>query len=393
MGSPIRVLHVVVNMNRGGAETLIMNLYRNIDRSKIQFDFLTCNEGVFDQEILDLGGKIHRIPYITDGGHFHYIKNLNQFFKVNNQYKIVHSHMDKMSGFVLRAAKKAGIPVRIAHSHSTRSEGKYLKRMYKWYAGRNIVKDSTHLIACSKTAAEWLFSKDLDNIYYLKNGIDTERFEFSMETRNHVRNELNIPNDCLVIGHVGSFTQPKNHHFLLDIFSELYKMNKNSLLVLAGDGPLKSMIEVKVKELNLKENVKFLGTRSDIHKLLQALDVFVFPSLYEGLPVTLIEAQAIGLPCIIADHITKEVDMGVELISYQSVNNSSIEWANSVLLNNSRNNKVLNAIKRNGFDIREGVNWLESFYIDTINTLRNKSDFQRKKGSANVSNIMSYKSR
>ncbi|MBO1512352.1 glycosyltransferase family 1 protein [Metabacillus sp. BG109] len=389
MGRPIRVLHVVVNMNRGGAETLIMNLYRNIDRSKIQFDFLICKEGVFDQEILDLGGKIHRIPYITDGGHFHYIKNLNQFFKTNNDYKIVHSHMDKMSGFVLKAAKKGGIPVRIAHSHSTRSEGKYLKRIYKWYSGRNIVKDSTHLIACSKPAADWLFKKKMNEVNYIKNGVDPEKFGFSLKNRIHVRKELNIPNDCLVIGHVGSFTQPKNHLFLLEIFREFNKKNNNSVLVLVGSGQLRDLIENKIKELNLEDKIKILGIRSDIHRILQAFDVFIFPSLYEGLPVTLIEAQTTGLPCIIADHITKEVDIGAGLISYISIKNSPSEWSNVVLRNKVRNIKSLEALKKSGFDIREVVKWLEVFYIQ--NGL--KKDFFQIKESRNVSNIMLHKSR
>lgn len=161
MGSPLRILHVVVNMNRGGAETLLMNLYRNIDRTKIQFDFLTCKPGVFDDEIIELGGKIQRISYISDVGHFRYMKELETFFVNNNYYSIVHCHMDKMSGLVLKAANKAGVPTRISHSHNTQSEGSLVAKLYKWYAGQSIFLNSTNFFACSGEAAKWLFPKSV----------------------------------------------------------------------------------------------------------------------------------------------------------------------------------------------------------------------------------------
>jgi len=308
MGSPIRVLHAVVNMNRGGAETLIMNLYRNIDLSKIQFDFLTSKEGVFDQEIIEMGGRIHRIPYITDGGHKNYIRHLDQFFKENAHYNIVHSHMDKMSGFVLRAAKKAGVPTRIAHSHNTQSEGGLAAKIYKSYAGSQIPKVSTHYLACSNVAAKWLFKRKASSSTLLKNGIDINKFSFSKAIRDQMRDDLGIETGELVVGHIGRFNHQKNHSFLIDIFKELLRTVPNAVLILAGDGPLRSVIEEKVKHLNLENKVQFLGIRSDVEFLLQAFDVFVFPSLHEGLPITLIEAQASGLPCVISDVISGEVD-------------------------------------------------------------------------------------
>lgn len=368
MGSPIRVLHVVVNMNRGGAETLIMNLYRNIDRSKIQFDFLTCNEGVFDQEILDLGGKIHRIPYITDGGHFHYIKNLNQFFKVNNQFKIVHSHMDKMSGFVLRAAKKAGIPVRIAHSHNTESEGGFAAKLYKSYAGSNIEKSATHFLACSKLAAEWLFKNKADSSKLLKNGIETDKFTFSKNVRDQIRDELGVEHDSLVLGHVGRFNHQKNHTFLIDIFNELNKMEPKSYLVLAGDGTLRSDIEEKVKKLRLEEKVKFLGVRSDINRLLQAFDLFVFPSFHEGLPVTLIEAQGAGLPCLISEKITEEVDMRMDLVKFLPIDNKNV-WVEEIRKISAKDvsrNISKQALFEQGYDIKNTANFINDFYMEMV---------------------------
>ncbi|MBS2969661.1 glycosyltransferase family 1 protein [Metabacillus sp. KIGAM252] len=365
MGSPVRVLHTVVNMNRGGAETLIMNLYRNMDRSKVQFDFLTCKEGVFDDEIRELGGTIHRIPYITDGGHFRYIRSLNAFFSQNRHYKIVHSHLDKMSGFVMQAAKKYGIPVRIAHSHNTQSEGNFLAKTYKDYAGRLIHPSSTHLFSCSQAAAEWLFGDRGRVSILLKNGIDSEQFKHSSSTRNRIRLELGITNQY-VIGHVGRFNLQKNHNFLIDVFNECSKNFTDLHLVLAGDGPLRNEMEQKVKNLNLSEKVSFLGIRSDIHHLLQAFDLFAFPSLHEGLPVTLVEAQGAGLPCIISDKITREADMGIDLITYLPISQKE-DWAAKIpkiLLETKQRNIPQDALASNGYDIRNTSKWAQGFYLE-----------------------------
>jgi len=365
MGSPVRVLHVVVNMNRGGAETLIMNLYRNIDRSKIQFDFLTCKEGVFDQEILDLGGKIHRIPYITDGGHFHYIKNLKQFFKENNHYRIVHSHMDKMSGFVLNAALKAGIPIRIAHSHSTQSEGSVTEKVYKSYAGSYIFGSASHLLACSTEAAKWLFSKQSMNAIILKNGIDVEKFKFSPSIRSQVRNQLQIDDETFVIGHVGRFYETKNHSFLIDIFANVIRYQSNSKLILAGDGPLRKKIEGKVEELGLVDKVIFTGVYDKINELLQSFDIFVFPSIFEGFGIAVLEAQGSGLPCIISDTMSDEVDLGINLIDTLSLENKDL-WVEKVVnlynIKNDRKNNCQAIIKR-GYDITSIAKSVSDFYM------------------------------
>lgn len=365
MGGPIRVLHAVVNMNRGGAETLIMNLYRNMDRSKVQFDFLTCKPGAFDDEITEMGGRIHRIPYITDGGHRNYINHLDQFFNENSQYKIVHAHMDKMSGFILRAAKKAGVPTRIAHSHNTQSEGGIAAKVYKSYAGSKISKASTHYLACSKVAANWLFKSKASSSTILKNGIELNKFAFSQAIRDHVRTDLRIEINTLAIGHIGRFNHQKNHIFLIDIFNELLKTVPNAVLILVGVGPLRSSIEEKVKGLNIENKVQFLGSRSDVEFLLQAFDLFVFPSLHEGLPVTLVEAQASGLPCIISDNISSEVDMDINLIKYASNTNMS-EWIKKIQetrkLKINRNINFKN-LSDKGYDIQHSSQWTKEYYL------------------------------
>lgn len=363
MGDPIRVLHAVVNMNRGGAETLLMNLYRNIDREKVQFDFLTCKEGDFDREITEMGGIIHRTPYVTEKGHFGYVKALNHFFSTHKEYVIVHSHMDKMSGIVLREAKKNNVPIRIAHSHNTSSEGGTAARLYKWYAGRTVLSSATHLLACSQAAANWLFKGKVGQAVILKNGIEADKYRFCSEARQRIRKELDLT-DQKIIGHVGRFNHQKNHTFLIDIFSKLHQSMPETRLVLAGDGPLKPKIEQKVKNLNLEKKVIFTGVRSDINHLLQAFDLFLFPSLHEGLPVTLIEAQGAGLPCVISNEITKEADMGMGLMSYVPLG-STERWIEEIkkALNLPKEREEANRfLTEKGYDIKTSAAWTQGFY-------------------------------
>jgi glycosyltransferase involved in cell wall biosynthesis len=365
VGSPIRVLHVVVNMNRGGAETLLMNLYRNIDRTKIQFDFLTCKEGIFDGEISDLGGKVYRIPYVTEVGHFQYGKILEEFFKSQLEYKIVHSHLDKMSGLVLKAAKKAGIPVRISHSHNTSSEGNMAAKLYKGYIGQMINSNATFYYACSQVAGEWLFKGRAKSASILKNGIDIDHFKYSPQTRREIRKELHLSENDIVFGHVGRFAHQKNHEFLIDVFAEFCKGENDSILLLVGDGPLREEIEKKTFDLKINNKVKFLGVRSDIPRILQALDLFMFPSLHEGLPVSLIEAQGAGLPCFISDQVSKEVDMGLNLVQFLPLNNKSL-WIERIkkrlsILDSRELN--LEPLKQKGYNIKDSASQLEKFYL------------------------------
>lgn len=364
----IRVLHVVVNMNRGGAETLLMNLYRKIDREKVQFDFLTCKAGAFDEEIVRLGGRVHRIPYVTDVGHMRFKKRVENFLLKNDQYKIVHSHMDKMSGIVLRSAQQANVPVRIAHSHNTESEGGFLTKAYKWYAGRLILPSATHLYACSQAAAKWLFHHQSEKAFIFKNGIDMSTFEHSPDVRQEVRKELEISNDTLVLGHVGRFSSQKNHLFLLDAFAKVNQREPNSLLLLAGDGPLKPAIMKRIKELKVENKVKLLGVREDIERLLQAFDQFIFPSHHEGLPVTLIEAQGAGLPCIISRNITKEVDMGTGLVHYLPITNATL-WGEKILhiaMKKQARKVPQSALRERGYDIKKTAKTAQKAYSSLL---------------------------
>jgi glycosyltransferase involved in cell wall biosynthesis len=371
MNNPIRILHIAAGMNSGGAEKFIMNVYRNIDRSKVQFDFLVHKneKGDFEQEIEDLGGKIYRIPYITEVGHLKYYKALEEFFKDHCSYSIVHAHMDYMSGLVLKAADKTGIPVRIAHSHNTKGGGSILDRIYKRCIAMMICSSATHLLASSQQSARRLFGDQAGRVTVVKNGIKADDFAFNKDVRNMVRTQLGIRKDAFVVGNVGGFHAQKNHYFLIDVFSEVVKKNPDSLLLLEGEGPLRESIKEKVQGLNLNDYVKFLGSRSDIHELLQAMDIFVSPSQYEEFPLTLVQAQGSGLKCIVSDKSCEDVDIGAKLLSFIKPDESTEMWADGVLLDYERLNYVERYLKRSGCDIAYTAKDIEKYYKKCISDI------------------------
>jgi glycosyltransferase involved in cell wall biosynthesis len=361
-----RILHVVVNLNRGGAETLLMNLYRNVDRSRVQFDFLTCKPGVFDEEIVALGGVIHRIPYLTEVGHRGFVRALRVFFRDHPDYTIVHSHLDKMSGIVLTAARREGVQVRIAHSHNTASEGGAPARLYKWAVGLLIRRSATHKMACSQAAAEWLFPRRTADALVLHNGIEIDRFQHRQEVREEVRRELAIPADTFVIGHVGRFAPVKNHSYLLELYRRFRAEHPAALLLLSGDGPLLAQMQEQAARAGLTgEHVRFLGSRSDVDHLLQAMDVFVFPSLHEGLPVVLIEAQGAALPCLVSTAVSPESDLGLSLVRQLPLADQT-HWLRELQqLAASRKPRTTQAmsIAAAGYDIRQTASWLTGYYL------------------------------
>lgn len=357
----IRILHIVTHMNRGGLETMIMNYYRNIDRSLVQFDFLVhrFDQADYDEEIIALGGKIYRLPNLNPFNK-KYINCLNEFFKEHKEYKIVHCHLDCMSAIPLEAAKRNNVPVRIAHSHNS-NQTKDLKYPLKLYYKNKISKYATHLFACSREAGKWMFNTNQFSV--LPNAIDTKLYSFNEDKRNKIRNELQL-NNQLVVGHVGRFNSVKNHTFIIDIFNELHKIVPDSYLLLAGTGDLITEIKDKVNKLKLSDNVKFLGLRADIPDLMQSMDVFVFPSLYEGLPVTLIEAQASGLPCIISDKVPIECRK-TDLVQQISLEKSAKQWAEVLLkVSKSERRNTYDEIVSSGFDIRSNATKLQEYYIN-----------------------------
>lgn len=361
---PIRVLHIVTYMGRGGLETMIMNYYRNIDRNRVQFDFLVHRdfEADYDEEIKELGGKIYRLPPLNPLSK-EYLSKLDSFFKEHKEYKIVHSHIDCMSAIPLKYAKLNGVPIRIAHSHNS-SQAKNLKYLLKLFYKTKISKYANNLFACSNDAGRWMFGENAD-FTVLNNAIDTEKYLFNNNMAQKVRKKLKITNESLVIGHVGSLWISKNHSFIVDIFVEILKKRINSVLLLVGEGPLRQSIEKKVHSLGITDKVIFTGSRADVNELLQAMDVFLFPSLYEGLPVSMVEAQASGLPCLISDKVPIECKK-TDLVYQMNLSDSPDKWAEKIEeLSKIERRNTYEEIKKSGFDVKSNAEKLENFYLDT----------------------------
>ena len=364
---PIRIAHIVGKWLGGGVEAVIMNYYSHIDRDKVQFDLICDNDStdIPYEEIEKLGGKVILIPPYQKV--FKYIKELKRVLK-EGEYKIVHSHINTLSVFPLYAAKKAGVPVRIAHSHSTTNKKEWKKNLMK-LALRPFAKTfATDYFACSELAGRWLFGDktfDEGKVYVLNNAIDLDKFKYDEKIRKEKRKELKIKDDTIVIGHIGRFVEQKNHRGLIDIFNEIHKINNNTILLLAGQGPLMEEMKEKVKSLDLEKNVKFLGQRSDANELYQAFDVFLLPSLYEGLPVVGVEAQAAGLLCILSDDMTKETKV-LETTEFLSLSATPTVWANILLqsLEKYKRKDTLNEITKNGFNIQEEAHKLDEKYIE-----------------------------
>lgn len=324
----IRILQVVNDMHRAGLETMLMNYYRNIDRTKIQFDFLTHRpeKSDYDDEIIAMGGKVYYAPRLYPQNYPKYFKYMKNFFKEHPEYKIIHSHIDAMSYLPLYAAKKAGVPVRIAHSHNT-SIDRDFKYILKQFFRSRITSVSSHYCACGKEAGEFLF-KSKDSII-IPNAIEVDRFLFNQEIRKIKREELGLK-DELVLGHVGRLSYQKNHKFLIEIFSEVHKKNKNTVLLLIGVGEKEQEIKDQIHTLGLDQVVRFLGNRSDVNELYQAMDVFVMPSFFEGIPVTGVEAQFAELPCIFSTKVPEEVSF-TDKCQFITLEESTDKWAEAIL--------------------------------------------------------------
>lgn len=330
----VRVLQIVDSMDCGGIQSFIMSIFREAKKNGVVFDFLVTvsRKCEYDEEIRSLGGEIYRIPSRRKG----ILKNINELrkFFLSHNYECVHLHASSPSYIEpLIMAKKFNIPKRVLHSHSSSNvKSLYHKIMSSIYRP-NLKKIATNYLACSKEAAEWMYGGYIssEDINIIPNSIQIDNFKFDKNSRDKIRRELGI-GDELVIGHVGRFVHAKNHEKIVDIFLNYYLKNPKSVLLLVGDGVLKNKIEEKVVRLGLEKKVIFTGVRSDIHNILKAMDIFVMPSYYEGLPVTLVEAQASGLPCIVSDSITKEVNVS-DLITYISLDSELDEWLNEINVN------------------------------------------------------------
>lgn len=357
----IRILHIVPNMQAGGLETLIMSWYRNIDRSKVQFDFLVHYQGKFfyDDEIERLGGKIYHLSVRDDSNFIKYLRDLDQFFKEHKEYKIVHGHMESLGQFYFKAAKKYGVPVRIAHSHNSATEPT-LKGRVKGILAKGFPKYATHCFACSELAGQFMFGDR--NFIVIKNAIALSHFQYSEETRAEVRRELNLE-DKFVIGHVGRFCTQKNHKYLIDVFEQVHNRNTNAILLLIGKGELFEEVKEYVAKKRLSESVRFMGVREDVNKLYDAMDVFVFPSIFEGLGIVAIEAQESRLMTVCSDVVPKEANV-TEYYKAVSLQESPERWAEMICEYASGYEKkdVTDKIRKAGYDIKKSAMMLQQFY-------------------------------
>lgn len=370
---PIRVLQIVGRMDRGGIETMIMNLYRNIDREKVQFDFLAHygREAEYNEEIRSLGGCIYEMPALKDDHHvyywklFAYIAALNRFFKEHREYKIIHGHMTNTASVYMPIAKKCGVICRIAHSHSTKGKAGLFGTVTN-FLQRPVYKHATEWFACSKVASYWFYPKeaiDAGKITILANAVDADKFRFSLSVRKKMRQTLGLENK-VVIGCVARFHPEKNHIFLVEVLQEALKKEPRAVLLFAGEGSTEDETKKKAVKLGLQDHVIFLGMRTDIPDVLQAIDVFALASLWEGLPVTGIEAQAAGLHCVVSDGVTDEMN-AIGMVKYLPLDAAKQTWADALLDAAKKERRdTFEQIKASGYDIRTTAAWLQQFYLD-----------------------------
>lgn len=369
MSNPIRILHVIGIMNRGGAEVMIMNLYRNIDRTKIQFDFVE-NEGeeaAFDQEIMSLGGRIFRCPRYRGKNHFAYTKWWHTFFDTHRgEHPVVHGHIGSTAAIYLSIAEKYGCYA-IAHSHSA-GIGSAMYRFFS-YPTRYM---ADHFFACSKDAGVSRYgskvANDPDRFQVLNNAIDTHKFVFCENTSRKIRRQLRIPEDALVIGHVGRFVDAKNHLFLIDVFEQIHQLRPDAILLLVGGGELRPQIETAISRKNLETYVVMTGVQPNVWDYYQVMDIFVFPSIYEGVPVSMVEAQTAGLPCCVSSAVPLESAI-TDLVEFISLENGAGYWAERALQRAKDPRRDMGAeIARAGYDVATTSKWLEEFYTKVVSS-------------------------
>ena len=371
--NPLRILHVIGAMNRGGAETLVMNLYRSIDRSRIQFDFLVNELGTcdYDKEIDELGGKMFEVPRYNIANYPVYRRACQAFFS-NHHHPVVHGHIGLPAPIYLSIARRHGAAC-IAHSHA---------QNYPLSPGELVFRIATHptrrcadrFLACSVQAGLDRYGEEVvhsDRFHVLKNGIDIERSRFSEQARVSIRRELGVDLQTPLFGHVGRMTHIKNQTFLLEVFARILNTLPSAQLVLVGRGEDEADIRSRVAALGIGDHVQLLGVRDDVPAILSALDVFIFPSLKEGLANATVEAQASGARCLLStgvpelarispDTIFKPLDAGAEAWSAQAID----------LNRHPADNRVSAALdaRAAGFDIADSAAWLTDYYQMLIHT-------------------------
>lgn len=365
VSEPIRVMHIMGHMMGGGVESTVMNHYRHIDRDRVQFDFVVDSDStvVPREEIESLGGRVFVVPPYKKLPL--YSSACEKLFR-EQKPDIVHSNINALSVFPLRAAKRAGVPIRIAHSHSTANPGEHTKTLVK-----NVLKPlsklyPTHLAACSKYSARWLFGDkavDEDRVHIIKNAIDLDKFSFNPRTRSRKRAELGVTDRQLVIGQVGRMCFQKNQVFTLNVFAEVLKQRPDAVLVFVGDGPMRADVEAKIDMLGIRSNVRQLGVRNDVNELYQAFDVLMFPSTYEGLGMAAVEAQVSGLSVMASDQVPTQAGIIGRLVSFLSLDDAST-WVAMLVSTAAGGNRAneLDEVRSQGYSIDDSAEEMCAWY-------------------------------
>lgn len=375
MEETVRVLHVLGGLSLGGAESRIMDLYRCMDREKVQFDFLVHQSAAgeripefYDEEVKGLGGRIYLLPKFKGYNYFSYRKAVREFFALHHHFRVVQGHMTSTAAIYLPEAAKAGIPVRAAHARSAGVD-RGIKGIVTRLLRIPLLARADYCFACSREAGESVFGKKWKKspkALVIPNAVDARKFAYRKETRDKIRKEWGLE-DRFVIGHVGRFHYAKNHEFLLEIFaavqSGLREKGTEAVLMLLGEGSGMDAAKKQAARLGMEKAVLFMGNRKEVWDYYQAMDYFVFPSRFEGLPGTVVEAQAAGLKCMISDRITPEVGF-TELVTYKDIALPAKDWAEQIIdgIPYERKN-MCRAIEAAGFDVREQAGRMENFYI------------------------------
>lgn len=379
MSEAIRVLHVLGGTGLGGAESRIMDLYRQMNRDEIQFDFLVHSSAVdrfvedasqrapqfYDGEIKELGGHIYVLPKFKLYNYLSYAKAIRDFFTKHHEFRVVQGHMTSTAGIYLPIAKRYGIPITAAHARSAGVD-KGLKGIATRILRINLYKKTDYCFACSALAGVNVFGKtqaDEGKVKIIYNAIDAAKFAYQPDKRERMRNRLAVDGK-LVLGHVGRFSAPKNHPYLIDVFASLCSKREDAVLVLLGDGPDKAAIEEKCTKLGIRERVLFMGNCKQPEDYYQAFDIFLLPSLYEGLPGVLVEAQAAGLRCLVSDTVTREAQ-ATDLVTYLDIGKPASVWADEILAQaNYDRRDTYQEIAGAGLDIKEQAEAYRYFYLN-----------------------------
>ncbi len=366
---PLRVLQIIGIVCGGGVEAVIMNYYRNINRENVQFDFIVDGKekSLLDDEIESLGGKVYHVTAYKDNI-FRYMYDVYKVMK-NNQYSIIHDNMNTMSFFSLLPAWIAGKPIRIIHNHTTNAKEDgckyYMKKVLRHFAPLF----ANHYLACSVFAGEWMYGKKAmmsDDIKVINNAIDLKKFAYSRDLRKKLRSQYDIADNEIIVGHVGRIAPQKNHMFLLDIFADFYKAHHNSRLMLIGDGPLREEVICRAKELGISRQVMLLGLRKNVYELYNVMDIFLLPSLYEGLPVVTVEAQANGVPACVSTAIPKEAVV-LDNVKRLPLSAGAPVWRENMEdLLEKRNLSSADDMTSAGFSIKKEAVNLEGYYQELL---------------------------